>query len=185
MTGARFRFPKVEFGPEERALREEIREFIRAERASGGFTPMADSWGSGWSPEWSRKMGERGWLGMMWPKPYGGGERPALHRYIVTEEMVSAGRALRRALGRRPPVGAAAAALRHGGAAPHDPAPHRRRGVLLRHRHERAGFRFRPRLGPHVGRKGGRRLVDRRAQDLVLGRPSLALHDRAGPHRAP
>ena len=58
MTGDRFRFPKVEFGPEERALREEIREFIRAERASGGFTPMADSWGSGWSPEWSRKMGE-------------------------------------------------------------------------------------------------------------------------------
>ena len=91
MTGDRFRFPRVEFGPEERALREEVRGFIREERASGGFTPMADSWGSGWSPEWSRKMGERGWLGMMWPKEYGGGERPALHRYIVTEEMVSAG----------------------------------------------------------------------------------------------
>ena len=91
MTGERFRFPRVEFGPEERALREEVRDFIRSERESGGFTPMADSWGSGWSPEWSRKMGERGWLGMMWPKQYGGGERPALHRYIVTEEMVSAG----------------------------------------------------------------------------------------------
>ena len=91
MTGDRFRFPRVEFGPEERALREEVRAFIREERASGGFTPMADSWGSGWSPEWSRKMGARGWLGMMWPKQYGGGEKPALHRYIVTEEMVSAG----------------------------------------------------------------------------------------------
>ena len=91
MTDDRFRFPRVELGPKERELREEVRDFIRSERASGGFVPMADSWGSGWSPEWSRKMGERGWLGMMWPKRYGGGERPALHRYIVTEEMVSAG----------------------------------------------------------------------------------------------
>ena len=91
MTDDRFRFPRVELGPRERELREEVRDFIRSERASGGFVPMADSWGSGWSPEWSRKMGERGWLGMMWPKRYGGGERPALHRYIVTEEMVSAG----------------------------------------------------------------------------------------------
>ena len=91
MTGDRFRFPRVELGPEEKELREEVRDFIRSEKASGGFVPLADSWGSGWSPEWSRKMGKRGWLGMMWPKRYGGGERPALHRYIITEEMVSAG----------------------------------------------------------------------------------------------
>ena len=36
-------------------------------------------------------MGERGWLGMTWPKQYGGHERTALERYVVLEEMLAAG----------------------------------------------------------------------------------------------
>jgi alkylation response protein AidB-like acyl-CoA dehydrogenase len=36
-------------------------------------------------------MGARGWLGMTWPKEYGGHERPFAHRFVVTEEMLAAG----------------------------------------------------------------------------------------------
>ncbi len=37
------------------------------------------------------KMGERGWIGMTWPKRYGGHERSALERYVVLEEMLAHG----------------------------------------------------------------------------------------------
>ena len=36
-------------------------------------------------------MGQRGWIGMTWPKQYGGHERSALERYVVLEEMLAAG----------------------------------------------------------------------------------------------
>jgi hypothetical protein len=36
-------------------------------------------------------MGQRGWIGMTWPKRYGGHERSALERYVVLEEMLAAG----------------------------------------------------------------------------------------------
>lgn len=86
-----FAFPRVEFAPEHHALRNELREFLAEQKAAGKFTPAADCWVSAASPEFSRAMGARGWLGMTWPKEYGGHERPALHRYIVTEEMLVAG----------------------------------------------------------------------------------------------
>jgi alkylation response protein AidB-like acyl-CoA dehydrogenase len=52
---------------------------------------MADCWGSGLSPEFSRKLGQRGYLAVTWPKQYGGQEKTMLHRYVITEELVSAG----------------------------------------------------------------------------------------------
>jgi alkylation response protein AidB-like acyl-CoA dehydrogenase len=39
----------------------------------------------------SRKLGAKGWLGMTWPKQYGGHERTALERYVVVEELLAAG----------------------------------------------------------------------------------------------
>lgn len=91
MAATGFRFPKVDLGSEAEKLREEVRSFVADELASGGFTPMADSWTSGYSAEFSRKLGAKGWLGMTWPKAYGGHERTALDRYVVTEELLSAG----------------------------------------------------------------------------------------------
>src|SRR6202795_252889 len=41
--------------------------------------------------EFSLKVGARGWIGMLWPKQYGGHERSALERYVVLEEMLAAG----------------------------------------------------------------------------------------------
>jgi alkylation response protein AidB-like acyl-CoA dehydrogenase len=39
-------------------------------------------------PEFSRKLGARGWVGMALPKEYGGGERGAVDRFVVTEELL-------------------------------------------------------------------------------------------------
>ena len=36
-------------------------------------------------------MGQRGWIGMTWPKQHGGHERSSLERYVVLEEMLAAG----------------------------------------------------------------------------------------------
>jgi alkylation response protein AidB-like acyl-CoA dehydrogenase len=36
-------------------------------------------------------MALRGWIGMTWPKRYGGHERSSLERYVVLEEMLAAG----------------------------------------------------------------------------------------------
>ena len=88
---SRFRFPHVQMPPEATQLREEVREFLAEERANGGFVPMADCWASGMSAEYSRKVGQRGWLGMTWDKKYGGHGRSFLERYVVTEEMLAAG----------------------------------------------------------------------------------------------
>jgi len=34
-----------------------------------------------------RKLAERGWLGMSWPRQYGGQERPGIYDYILTEAL--------------------------------------------------------------------------------------------------
>ena len=41
--------------------------------------------------DFSRAMGKRGWIGMTWPKQYGGHERSSFERYVVIEEMLVAG----------------------------------------------------------------------------------------------
>jgi len=85
------RFPAVELPESAQRLRLEVREFLAEEIASGAFEPRCDSWFGEYSPPFSRKLGERGWLGMTWPKKYGGHERSALERHVVTEEVLAAG----------------------------------------------------------------------------------------------
>ncbi|MFE0504943.1 acyl-CoA dehydrogenase family protein [Peribacillus butanolivorans] len=72
-------------------LRNEVRSFLKEELEKGSFVPHCDSWLSKYDPEFSRKLGQRGWLGMTWPKKYGGHERTALERYVVTEELLAIG----------------------------------------------------------------------------------------------
>lgn len=70
-------------------LRDEARAF--AQDAVVRFGRANDSWINGFSREVSRELGARGWIGMGWPKQYGGGERPPLDRLIVAEELITAG----------------------------------------------------------------------------------------------
>ena len=84
------RFPQPDLPPAGESLRREVRAFL-AEEMPRTREPHNSDFGASWSPEFSRKLGERGWIGMTWPKEYGGQERSALERYVVTEEMLAAG----------------------------------------------------------------------------------------------
>lgn len=85
-----FNFSPPAPSPAAEAVRAEVRAFLAEEMPRYTALRRAESW-LGFDPEFSRKMGERGWVGMTWPKAYGGGERSALERYVVLEEMLAAG----------------------------------------------------------------------------------------------
>jgi alkylation response protein AidB-like acyl-CoA dehydrogenase len=85
MATPMFRFDPVELPPEAEALRREVRAFIAEHRDVMGFTR------SGFNRDFSRAMGRKGWIGMTWPKQYGGHERSAFERYVLIEEMLAAG----------------------------------------------------------------------------------------------
>ena len=71
-------------------LRAEVRGFLAREMAERPAAQRAQSW-SGFDPAFSRKVGERGWIGLTFPREYGGHGRSALERYVVLEEMLAAG----------------------------------------------------------------------------------------------
>jgi alkylation response protein AidB-like acyl-CoA dehydrogenase len=79
-------FDPIRLPPECDALRNEVRAFLAAEVAAGTYDPQEPGNDQGFSPEFSRKVGAKGWIGMTWPKRYGGGERSFLERYVITEE---------------------------------------------------------------------------------------------------
>ena len=89
MTGA-FRFDPVALPPACEALRAEVREFLATETAAGNCRASSD-FGGHFDPGFSRKLGAKGWIGMTWPRRYGGGERTMLERYVVTEELLVGG----------------------------------------------------------------------------------------------
>jgi acyl-CoA dehydrogenase len=76
--------------PDCEALRAEVRAFLAEAMADVPVARRVRNW-AGSNPEFTRKMAARGWIGMTWPKRYGGGERSSLQRYVVLEEMLAAG----------------------------------------------------------------------------------------------
>jgi acyl-CoA dehydrogenase len=95
MTAA-LRFDPIRLPPECEQLRKEVRAFLAKEIAAGTFDPHKPQREDSDNPEFSKRVGERGWLGMTWPKKYGGHERSFLERYVVTEEMRVANAPVRR-----------------------------------------------------------------------------------------
>lgn len=71
------------------SLRHEVRGFLEEHRDLVG-EPNSD-FTTGYSPEFSRALGKRGWIGMTWPKAFGGGDRTFFDRYVITEELLAAG----------------------------------------------------------------------------------------------
>lgn len=72
------------------ALRAEIRAFIAANMPATEAAERANCWAVG-NRDFSRALGRAGYIGMLWPKAYGGHERHPLERYIVLEELLAAG----------------------------------------------------------------------------------------------
>src|SRR5215467_8040421 len=84
-------FDPIRLPPECQALRRQVRAFLAEEIEAGTFNPHEAGNDAAFSEEFSRKVGAKGWIGMTWPKRYGGGERSFLERYVVTEELLVAG----------------------------------------------------------------------------------------------
>lgn len=72
-------------------LRHEVREFLRDEIESGRIESHSDQWLAGWDPQFSRRLAERGWIGMALPGEYGGSSASPLARFVVVEELLAAG----------------------------------------------------------------------------------------------
>ena len=90
MAEPALRFDPVELPPEAEAIRARVREFIDREVEAGSFVPYGGGGFSGrHAPEFSRRCGAAGFIGMTWPSQYGGGERSFLERYVVTEELLA------------------------------------------------------------------------------------------------
>ena len=70
-----FHFDPVDLPPQCEKLRDEVREFLRKEIESGTFAPETGRAPFSAAKAFARKVGERGWIGMTWPKQYGGHER--------------------------------------------------------------------------------------------------------------
>ena len=79
------------FTEEQEAFRQEVRDFLEEELRQGSYTPSCDAWIQGYSPEFTKKVAEKGWIGLTWPKDYGGQGRSNIDRLILTEEMLRYG----------------------------------------------------------------------------------------------
>jgi 3-oxocholest-4-en-26-oyl-CoA dehydrogenase alpha subunit len=80
-------FEATDLTSAELKLQEEVRSFLELELPRGTFHPglgMAAPRDRGFS----HKLAERGWIGMTLPARYGGHDRGAVDRFVVTEELL-------------------------------------------------------------------------------------------------
>jgi hypothetical protein len=75
---------------EDENLREAVRDFLRETMDGVPAYQRARSWAGG-DAQFSRKLAERGWLGLTMPAAYGGGGRSAYARFVLAEELLNAG----------------------------------------------------------------------------------------------
>ncbi len=71
------------------ALRHSVRSFLNRELHGRAPQSLAKSW-MGFDAEFSRKLGEHGWIGVTLPKRYGGMGAGPLARHVVSEELLAA-----------------------------------------------------------------------------------------------
>ena len=79
------------FTKEQNIFRQEVRDFLEGEIENGYWEPACDAWVQGFDPEFTKRVAQRGWIGLTWPRKYGGQERSHIDRLILTEEMLRYG----------------------------------------------------------------------------------------------
>jgi len=84
------RFQPVTLTPAEQRLRDEVRAFLAETLPPGSFRPSLGM-NAVHSPEFSRAVAARGWVGMAVPSEHGGPGRSPVDRFIVAEELLAAG----------------------------------------------------------------------------------------------
>jgi alkylation response protein AidB-like acyl-CoA dehydrogenase len=76
---------------EQEKFRQEIRDFLEGEIKQGLWEPSCDAWIMAHDPEFTKRVAKKGWIGLTWPKEYGGQGRSFVDRLILTEEMLRYG----------------------------------------------------------------------------------------------
>ncbi len=83
------------FTEEEEKFRREVREFLErecTEEFQAEYEETGERWGrEGVCMEITRKLADRGWLTLHWPKEYGGGGASIIYQFILNEEIGYAG----------------------------------------------------------------------------------------------
>ena len=79
---------RLRFAPEHDAFRAEVRGFIHEHlRPENDGKPDAMRGETGWSPEFSKKLAEKGWIALAWPERYGGAGLGVMEQVIFNEEV--------------------------------------------------------------------------------------------------
>jgi alkylation response protein AidB-like acyl-CoA dehydrogenase len=85
--------PAHDMGPAANAFRQEVRDWLARhwtaeKRAAHLRKPFKDR---GWDPEFSKLMGRDGWIGVGWPKGFGGQGRSATEQIAFITELANSG----------------------------------------------------------------------------------------------
>jgi alkylation response protein AidB-like acyl-CoA dehydrogenase len=82
-------FMDFAYTPEQEALRDEVRQFIEDNVTSQIIHEIEESGIRNRGPQTRdlyKKIGDKGWIGISWPKEYGGQDGSRIDQYIVEEE---------------------------------------------------------------------------------------------------
>jgi alkylation response protein AidB-like acyl-CoA dehydrogenase len=79
------------FTKEQEDFRQEVRSFLEDEIKKGLWKPEIDGWIMGYDPKFTKRVSAKGWIGLTWPKEYGGQGKKFVDRVILTEEMLRFG----------------------------------------------------------------------------------------------
>ena len=89
MSATALRLDPAVVPPAAQRMRERVRRFLDEAARDGVFQPHAPTAGGGHNPQFSRRCGAAGFIGMTWPQALGGHGLSHLERYVVTEEMLA------------------------------------------------------------------------------------------------
>ena len=94
MTHEAMVFPSFKEPAQLSAFRQEIRAFLAKQRECGRWSPKPSGWAT-FDPGFSKSLADQGWIGLTWPKEYGGQARSPIERHVLTEELLAAGAPVR------------------------------------------------------------------------------------------
>lgn len=75
------------FTKEQEEFRREVIDFLQAEKEAGTFETRCGDIAGECNQSFSRKMAEKGWLGLTWPREYGGQGRSYVEKILMNEEL--------------------------------------------------------------------------------------------------
>ena len=81
----------IDYTPEQKALRDELRGYFAKLMTPERRADLKGMEGGETYREVIRQMGKDGWLGLGWPREYGGQDRTALEQFIFIDEVRRAG----------------------------------------------------------------------------------------------